>query len=338
VIVKSEEFDHFIARPPAQIFLYLFHGTDPGLVHERAKRIAKGSPASAHDFFQLVRLSGDQIASDAGLLADEAGSIGLFGDRRIIWIEAGGKSFVDALHYQLENPPVNCSIIVEAGNLKPTAPLRKLIENSPKAASIGCYADSPEDLKRLIEATLRGQGLNIDAEARDTLANMLGNDRMITRSELEKLTLYAHGSGAVTLEDIAAIMNDAAAVAQDEAIDAAFGGQRAQVEWHCQRVFHDGGDASYLLTSALAHALRLHRIRLDVESGGQIDTLLIRNGVFYARKRAVLSYLNRWRPDRLKAAIDVLQDTIAKARQQNRLSKILAVRAFWKIAGMVNQR
>ena len=337
MIVKSEQFESFFARPPAHVFLYLLHGTDPGLIHERAKKIAQGKGGS-QDPFQLVRLSGDQIANDVGLLADETGTIGLFGEKRIIWIEAGGKSFLDALDYQLENPPDNCTIVIEAGNLKSTAPLRKLLEASKHAASIGCYSDGPEELKRLIEVTLHAANLKIDGETRDALAAMLGNDRLITRSELEKLTLYAHGRGQVTMDDITAIMINTASVAQDEAVDAAYSGQRSKVEWHCQRVFQDGGDANYLLSSALAHALRLHRIKLELEAGGQLDTLMTRNGIFYARKRIVQPYLTRWRTDRLKSSIDVLQEAVAKARQQSHLGQSLAVRALWKIAGMINAR
>ena len=338
MIVKSEDFDRFITRPPAQVFLYLFHGTDLGLIHERARLTARHGAQGSTDAFQLVRLSGDQIAANPGLLADEAGTMGLFGDKRFIWIESGSKSFVDAIEYQLDHPPENCVIVIEAGSLKPASPLRKLVESSPHAASIPCYADGPEQIKRLIETTLLANRLSIEPETRDALAGMLGNDRLITRSELDKLVLYAYGHSTVSFEDISAILVDASDVALDEAVDAAFGGKRSEVERQCQRFFRNGGDAAHLLNSALSHALKLHRMRLELDSGAQIDTLLSRSGLFYSRKRIVQAYLGRWQAESLKNAINTLQETVARTRQQNNLAQLLNVRAFWKVAGMVSGR
>jgi len=335
VIVKADEFERNFKQITQNMIVFLFHGTDLGLIHERAKRTAHGD-GTAQDPFQLIRLHGDQIASDPGLLADEAGTIGLFGDRRIIWIEAGGKNFSESVAYQLDNPPENCTIIIEAGNLKPTAPLRKLLDPARRAASVSCYADSIEDLKRLVQSTLAQHGLSIDPQTRDQLVARLGNDRLITRSELDKLCLYAQGESHVTWQHITDIMNDASAIALDEAIDAAFSGQRAKVEQSCARVFETGGESGYLLISALGHALRLHRIKLDVENGGNLDSLLMRNGLFYQRKSKVTSYLSRWRADTLLLAVKALQDSISRTRQQPKLADILAVRTLWTVAGLAN--
>ena len=337
MIVKGDEFERNFAQLSAHIFIFLFHGTDLGLIHERAKRAARGTAASA-DPFELIQITGDQIAANPGLLADEAASIGLFGDKRVIWIEAGAKSFNDALIYQLENPPENCTIVIEAGTLKPTSPLRKLLDPAKRAASVGCYADNAEDLRRLVQATVQQHGLTIEPEIRDQLVARLGNDRLITRSELEKLCLYALGEKQISWQHITDIMNDASAIALEEAIDAAFQGQRIKVEQNCTRVFETGGDSSYLLISALSHALRLHRIRLELDNGGNLESLLMRNGIFYQRKQMVTGYLGRWRADSLQAAVKLLQDCISRARQQPKLANILAVRTLWTVAGLAVRR
>lgn len=334
MIVKGDEFDRNFNQITKSTIAFLFHGTDLGLIHERAKRTAQ---TGAHEgtVFQLVRLHGDQIAVDPGLLADEAGTISLFGDRRVIWIEAGAKNFSDSIAYQLKHPPENCSIIIEAGNLKPSSPLRKLLDSARHAASIGCYADSVEALKRLVQSTLASQNLTIDDETRDLLVARLGNDRLITRSELEKLCQYARGESQITWKHISDIMNDASAIALEEAIDAAFMGQRKRVEENSTRVFQTGGDPNYVLMSALTHALKLHRIRLDLDQGGHMDALLSRNGLFYQRKQIVTAYMPRWNKDSLLIVVKTLQDCISRSRQNPKLSQILCVRTLWTIAGLV---
>ncbi len=335
MLVKADDFDRFISRQHDPVFIYLFHGTDPGLIHERAKVTVKKSVADANDAFQLVRFSGDEIATKPGLLADETATIGLFGDSRAIWIEVGTKSIIDALEQQISNPPNACKIILEAGNIKPTAPLRKLLDGSKLAASVGCYPDGPAELGRLIETTLRNQNLTIAPEIRNYLVSILGNDRLITRTELDKLCLYAMGEGAVTLKHVSEIMNDAASSALDEAIDAAFSGERAKIELLCERVFRDGAEAGYLLSSALGHAMKLHRMRLEIDNGGQTEHIMTRNGLFYLRKQIVQAYIARWTTFKIKSTIETLQETVVRARLQNNLGKSLATRALWKISSMI---
>ena len=335
MLVKADDFDRFISRQHDPVFIYLFHGTDPGLIHERAKIAVKKSIADANDAFQLVRFSGDEIASKPGLLADETATIGLFGDSRAIWIEVGSKSIIDALEQQISNPPSACKLILEAGNLKPASPLRKLLDGSKLAASVGCYPDGPAELGRLVEATLRSHNLTIAPDTRDYLVSILGNDRLITRTELEKLCLYAMGLGEVSLNHIAEIMNDAASTALDEAIDAAFSGEREKIELLCERVFRDGADAAYLLSSALSHAMKLHRMRLEIEHGGQTEHIMTRNGLFYLRKQVVQSYISRWTSLKIQASIETLQEAVVRTRVQNTLGKSLSTRALWKISSMV---
>ncbi len=335
MIVKSDDFDRFISRRHENIFIFLFHGTDPGLIHERARATVGRYIQDPNDAFQLVRFYGDDIANQPGLLADEAATIGLFGDARAIWIEVGNKSIVDALEYQAQNPPTSCKIILEAGNLKPTSPLRKRLDQANFAATVACDSDGPAEVKRLVETMLETHGLTIAPDVKEHLASILGNDRMITRSELEKLCLYALGQGSITHRHITDIMNDAASTALDEAIDTVFVGDRSRIELLSDRVYRDGADVSYIVSSALTHALRLHRMRLELDRGANLETLMVRTGIFYARKKIVQSYIGKWSAARLQAAIEVLQVAMTHTRTQNNLSKSTTTRAFWKIAGMV---
>ena len=139
VAVKSSEADRFLKKPPPNIFLYLVCGTDAGLVSERVQQIIAQAIDDPKDPFQFLRLSGDDIAADPLRLADEANTIPLFGGRRAIHIEVQGKAFVNAVEPLLASPPPDCTIVMEAGNLKRDAALRRLCEKHPRAAVLECY-------------------------------------------------------------------------------------------------------------------------------------------------------------------------------------------------------
>ncbi|HLH11453.1 MAG TPA: DNA polymerase III subunit delta [Methylovirgula sp.] len=324
VAVRSGEAERFIARPPGNIFIYLVFGQDAGLVSERVENILARSIEDRKDPFQFQRISGDELAADPLRLADEANTVALFGGRRAIAINAQARNFIAALETVLASPPSDCTIVIEAGALKRDAPLRKLLESSPRAAAIECLSDSAKDIAHLIETELRTAGLSIDPEAKALLVSLLGQDRLTTRSELGKLILYAQGAREITSEHVAAIIADASSLALDTAINGAFDGDYAAVEETAARVFAEGGDYNALLGAALRHAMALHRARLDAEGG--------RAEAGYRRGAAFDRHMRTWTSERLMRAITTLSQAIAKARYEPRLADMIAVRALWSVA------
>jgi len=334
VAVRSSEAERFLSRPQPNIIVYLVFGSDAGLVSERAQKIIAHSIDDPKDPFQFLRLNGDELAADPLRLADEANTLPLFGGRRAIAIEARGKSFLAALEPVLNSPPRECTIVIEAGNLKCGAPLRKLCECDAHAAALECYPDSAKDLAQLIDMEMRAASLTIDPEAKALLAALLGEDRLTTRSELAKLLLYTHGAGKVTVDHIAAIVADASSLAIDAAVNGAFEGDLGAIEKTAERVFSEGSDCNMLLGAALRHATSLHRARLDAEQGqpGGGSGSFGSGGGGYRRGASFDRHVRAWTSERLARAIAGLGQAIGNARRDPRLSDLIAVRALWAVA------
>ncbi len=264
VAVKAGEIEGLIRRgPDPRIPVILVYGPDTGLVTERARKLAEDFVTDPADPFALVRIDGDALASDPGRLCDEAGTMGLFGGRRSIWVRPGSRNYAPAVEAVLGAPVAEARIVVEAGDLAKNNPLRTLCERSPKALAIPCYADDERTLADLIDRTLQERGLRIDRAAREVLARSLGGDRRASLMEIEKLALYAAGEGTVTLDHVEAITSDVAASVLNTLIDAAFDGRREAVERDYRRFRHEGLDPGVVLGSALRHALTLLTTRLD---------------------------------------------------------------------------
>ena len=328
VAVRNSEADRFIARPPQNVFLYLVFGPDTGLVSERAKTIISGAIDDPKDPFQLLRLAGDELAADPLRLADEANTVPLFGGRRAIWIEAQGKSFIAAIEPIINAPPSDCTIVVEAGALKRDAPLRKICEREARAAAVECYPDSAKDLAQLIDRETEAAGLRIDAETRAYLISLLGQDRLTTRSEIDKLILFAHGDGKIGTEHIDAVVADASSLALDSAVNGAFEGNFAAVQETAARVYSEGGDYNMILGAALRHAILLHRMRLDVEAGRGHAS----GGQGYGRAAALDKHVRSWNSARLARAIALLNEAVGRCRRDPRLAEALTARTLWTIA------
>ncbi len=74
----------------------------------------------------------------------------------------------------------------------------------------------------------------------DFLAAHLGGDRLLTRSELDKLTLYAGDGGHIELDDARAVIADSAALSLDDVLLAAAEGDAAALDRALARVFQEG--------------------------------------------------------------------------------------------------
>jgi DNA polymerase III subunit delta len=329
VAVKSGDADRFINRPPPDVFLYLVFGNDAGLIAERSRTILSRAVDDPGDAFQLVRIAGDDLASDPLRLADEANAVPMFGGRKAIGVDSTARALAPAIEPLLKAPPSGCTIVFEAGALKRDHPLRKLFEQEPVAAAIECYPDGPREVARLIDSELASRELTIAPDAKELLLTFLGQDRLTTRSELDKLATYAHGEGRIEVAHVEAIVADASAMVLDKAIDGAFDGNFEAVETTTERLFQSGADVNMLLGSALRHATALHRARIARDGGASNDA------GFYGPRRAVAEQqLRLWDASRLAKVVIMVGEAVGHARREPRLAPALAVRALWEVASV----
>ena len=328
VAIKSAEADRVLARDLGSYSTFLVFGTDVGLVSERVRRVVAGLVDDAADPFQLVRLTEGDLSGDAARLSDEAGTVPLFGGRRAVLVDGGGKSVAAAVELYLETP-APCPVVIEAGALKRDAPLRKLIERSRRAAAIECYPDGEREISGLIDREVHAAGLTIEPHAKELLASLLGADRLASRSEIDKLLLYAHGQASIGVDDVEAAVADASAQAQDNTIDAAFSGDTGGLDAAVRRLHLNAVDAGQLVSAALRHAVMLQRAKLGGAAGAAWPA---RAAVPPRRKAAMEQQIAALGVDMLGRTVVRLGDALGQIRREPRLAEQHAIRALWTVA------
>ena len=92
-----------------------------------------------------------------------------------------------AVEALLALPASECRVVIEAGDLRRSAPLRTLCERAKNAVALPCYPDNERDLARLIDAEMRDADLVLKPDARAMLMPLLGGDRVASRNEIRKL-------------------------------------------------------------------------------------------------------------------------------------------------------
>ncbi|MDI1343778.1 MAG: DNA polymerase III subunit delta, partial [Pseudolabrys sp.] len=265
--IKASDVDRFIAKPDPRTPIVLVYGPDAGLVRERVDALVKASVDDPNDPFAFVRIEGEDLAGNPSRLVDEAHTVPLFGGRRAVLVKAGARNIAASVEPVIASPSDECRIIIEAGDLKKTSPLRALIEKAKTAAALPCYVDNSAALGQLIDTEMRDAQLAIAPDARTMLVSLLGGDRMASRNEIRKLALYARGQGRVELADVMGVVADASALALDGVIDAAFAGKTTDVEPEFTHARAGGSSPAAIISAAIRQVANLHKMKLAVDDG-----------------------------------------------------------------------
>lgn len=336
VAIKAQSAESFLASPDQRWSAVLLFGTDAGLVAERARLLARllserDSPAG-----EIIRLDEADLDRDPDRLAVELQTMPMFGGRKIIRVASGRRVNAPALKPLLEAGTLAASLIVEAGNLRPDDALRALFEKSAAAAAIGCYPDEARDLAGMIGEILQIAQLTITPEAHQLLTSRLGADRALSRSEVDKLALYAADRGAIDVDDVEAVVGDAAELAMDRLINAVGLGRADQAMAESDRVLAAGESPQAVIAALQRHVLRLHRVRIAMDAGRDLQDILrqMRPQLHFRQRQAFEAQCRRWTAGKLQTAFVAIAAAAKAARLNSALEAALAERLALDLAAI----
>jgi DNA polymerase-3 subunit delta len=336
--LKAHEVERFLKRPDLGAGILLAYGPDTGLVRETAQRLVRHYAGSGADSMGLVTLDGGELNADPGRLLVEARTGSLFGETRVVRVRDAGKALTVPLS-DLADDPSGAVVILEAGNLAPRDPLRALVEATRNGRALPCYADSDETILRLINETFAAAGIRAEPEVAPTLRDTLGNDREVTRRELEKLSLYAAESKVLTRADVLALCADNAALVLDEIADAVGTGHPDRLDAALSRALNSAVNPQQLLASLSQHFAQLRRWRALVDAGTAPRDVLdgARPKPHFSRKAALAQQLRLWSDAAIGAAMDRLLRATGESRKNYGSGETVTRRTFLALAQMAAQ-
>lgn len=334
--VKPAQVGRFIAEPPDKLVAALVFGPDYGVVRERANALARTAVPDLQDPFRIVELDESKIASDPACLWDEAAALSMTGGRRLIRIRDAGNNLAPIMDRFLGDPAGDALIVIEAGDLAKSSSLRQLFLRADNAAAIACYSDTERDLEPLVRATLKADGLPIEPDALQALVARLGSDRGVTRSELEKLALYAMGDNLVTEAHIDAVMGDESQLRIEEAADSAGMGDYARLDRTLTRLWAAGIAPAAVLRRSLGHFQQVLAVNEEVAGGADASGAMkkLRPPIHFSRSRSFLAQVARWNSDSILRALNLLYEAEALTRTTGVPEEAACSRALFTVAAL----
>jgi DNA polymerase III subunit delta len=335
--LKAHEVARYLLRPDLSEGIFLAYGPDAGLVRETGQALVRHF--SGNEAISLVTLDANDADTDTARLETEAKSASLFGEKRVVRVRNASKALVMGLT-DLKDDPGGAAIILEAGNLLPKDALRALVETAKFGRALPCYPDTDETLTALIRETLGKAGIAADGDTIAVMRSSFGNDREITRRELDKLVLYAEKSKRLTREDVLVLCADNSALLIDDVIDAAGTGHAQNAETTLNKALNSGTEPQKILVMTAMHFAGLRRLRAEVSSGKPVRSVIdgMRPKPHFSRRAALEQQLRLWTDSALADVCERLHAATAESRWKPALSESLVRRTILAIAMSAAER
>ena len=150
----------------------------------------------------------------------------------------------DSLHEQAR-------LVIQAREVNTKHALVKFCEQHPSCATIGCYQDEDRSLITLAQDIFKLNHIQISRDALVLLTSRLGDDRAVSRQEIEKLALFAGLAGKLTEDDIQNVLGVSSALARDQITIAILNGNVQQFKQFYSRSQENGQPPIGLLLSLI---------------------------------------------------------------------------------------
>lgn len=303
--IDARRIDAFLTNPtPARVVL--FHGEDEGLIREYAARLVREVAGSLDDAFRISEIDRDGFSR----LPDEVAAMSMTGGRRVVRVrEATDAATAPVQALLAANGPG--LLVMEGAGLGGKSRLKTLLDRSEQAGTVACYTMDTRAVSQLARSVLAQDKISIEPDVLAWLSGQLGADRAVTRSELEKLALYAGPDGIADMPAARACVGDLSGLSIEDALFAATDGDVVATDRALELALAEGATSVGVIRSALIHLQRFVRARALMQGGVALEDAgkALRPPVFFRREATFTRSLRGWSMPALLSAASRLSDT-----------------------------
>ncbi len=225
-------------------------------------------------------------------------------------------------------------VLIEAGDLAVSSKLRAFCDKEQETASVACYQETAGEVKAFVASSLKDDGYNIEQDALNFVATKLGNNKMVTKQEVEKLKLYKLDDKNISLDDVSLAIGQNDNIAIDKIINACYSKSLSNLYSHIEEETLKSIGVMPIARSLLNHCLKLITIKLLLREKNDFEAAvsLLKPPLFYKQKNEIRSYINLWS---LKSLFEVYNELILQeilVKKNNSIAEIILQNTCIKIA------
>ena len=285
---------------------------------------------------EKIEFSGAELRKDPARLADEARSISLFGDKRVIQIRCAGDEIYDSIEALADSTVKGWPVLVVATGASDKSRVAKLLADRPDALVAMFHPPDVRSVAQVVRTMADGLGVRLGDDLAERIARNAALDARTARSEVEKLALYLDASPQAPRSADAQALDAIGAVNADDGlmplVNVALNGESGRLAGELARMRELGLSAVGVLLMAERRAAHLAQLSGKLDRRGDINALLEQERVFFRDKADVANQLRRWRGRKLERLIAKLADLHRALLADSRNAELLLAQGFAEIA------
>lgn len=327
----QKNFAGLAQRAAREARVFYFCGPDEAGASDAAARIADLiGPA------EKVEIAGSDLRKDPVLLADEARSVSLFGDKRQIHVRTAGDEAHDAVANLVADDVAGWPVLIVATAATDKSRIAKLLENRTDALVAMFHPPDLRSVAAAVRTMADAAGLNMGDDIAERIARATALDTRMARSEIEKLALYLDASPHGRRNADAEALDTIGAVSEDDGfmplVNAVLGGEVAKLSGELARMRELSLNPVGLLLALERRGAQLAQLAGRLGRRTDIAAFLEQERVFFRDKRDLEQQLRRWRGRKLERLIERLVSLHRTLMADNRNGELLLSQGLAEIA------
>ena len=312
---------------------YLVYGQNKGLVREKSQTIID---AYKDDQTEIIKFENDELISNSEKLSNEFNTFSLTAKKKIIHVLNTKDNLTEIITGTVNNQDSINLIVFETSELTPRSKLRKFFEKEKYVGVLACYFDTEQDVRDLIETTFKKEDISISKDICLLIAEHLGNERHIIKSELEKIILYLKDKKEFKAEDILKCLSQNEDFGFDDLNYNLCDGNVVKLDKIINQLYLEGINPIALLRSASKHFQKILFVNQKIDVGINFNESLsqLKPPIFFLYLNQFKNQVRKWKTNICYKAIERIMETEKLCKKNSKISKILCWRTLRNLASV----
>ncbi len=331
MIIKDYQLDK-ILNESSSFQSFLIYGPNEGLVREHTNKIKTAYLST--DEYEVISLSGNDLASDNDVLYNAANTVSMFYAKKLIIINSLKDKNIHQIETLINNPPIKIILLIQSENLNKTSKLRKLFETNESCFVLACYEDDVRSAMKMLDHFMTQNKINLSKEVKNYIIQKLSNDRMVTINELEKLKIYYESYKNIDLNIAKDLLNDSSSNDLNKMNQTVMFGNASKSSLIVNKLLTEGTSPISLIRSLTNYIMRIQNTKIEMKKGNTFDNAIkiLRPPVFWKDKDSFQRHCAIWPMLSIERCLSSLFETEITCKLNSKSAKVNCEKTILYIA------
>ena len=301
MIIKSYELN----KIKNDFKFFLIYGKNEGLKNQHIKQLLEKNNNS-----NVIKYDEKEILENKDSFFENILSNSLFDNEKNIVINRSTDKISEIIIDLVERNIDNITIIINASVLEKKSKLRKLFEKEKNLACVPTFPDTDEILSNLAQDFFKKIKISISQQNINLIVSKCGGDRLNLKNELEKIKIYLTEKKSISTEEISKLINLSENHTFYELIDNCLAKNMNKTLNILNENNFTNEDCIIILRTFLLKAKKILGLSLEYNKNKDINKTInsAKPPIFWKEKDIVKAQLNKWKPNKIKELIYLIND------------------------------